>query len=1084
MKKSSSLISVVLASTLWGVPSAYADLTVSAVLTDRDTTTAVDGNIIIDRNGQLNMTGAAPNGGDAIVMNSAAATVTIDAANVHPNAIQAAVGDGINIAPGGTAAAITVGANSTIQAAGNAIVVDETGAGIYVSGTLTATNNAIQITANGTNTVVSLLAGATVTATGVQPTMLVNGTLSFGNDGTVSSAGPNVSAIVLQENINNFQNNATGVIAVTGVGAGAGSAIVVNKLNLTGDINNRGIITVGNDTGSAINIQNTFNGSINNLATGTISNTGGGGAGAASIAVNAGFGKIDNQGSILGTQGVGILVNVNSAGVIDNRGLIESANNQAIGLGGDLTQITNSGTVRNTSLGSATIAAGPAAVNVLNGIQNTGTITNLQAGGTALNLVAGNDIVLTQAGGSITGNVLLASGGGEIFYLTGGTITGDVSASNAAANTLTLSGGTLDGTLMLGNMGDTVELSGSSLQDIVGGIGADTINVTGGSFQSLDGTAGADELNVETTLTVPGVIQNIPTINVNAGTFTVNGQIAGLGTLFDIAAGATVYANSDITGAGDFTQAGTLYIVNDSIVNLTGVGGTTNSGIIAVDGGSFLQGVNYTQTATGIFVPVLDSTVDYGQIVLTGAANLMAGSLIYPYFTPGAFLPAGTTFDVITAPGMIVDNSSVLQPGSTTVYFTKSLEVGNTILRLMVARNSYQSVVQGIDPDTTGVASVLDQLANNGTNDPTLQELLGQLDALSSAQAMEQALISLEPTVNYALVQGSYISMDSAFSSVLYRVETLQHLKPLGAEEYAIFRPREYYTGQNYGDSSDGITGVWIRGYGSLLNQKFYKNWDGYKGDSVGYAMGADWGSIESIIAGFALSYTNTHTVGSSQQANIVNIRSIQGTFYTWFEPFQSIFMDVLFGFSSNRYDSRRNIGIGTLTTSAFATFNGYQYAVQTDVGYAFTYDTIYVAPIGRFKYSYLGIDSYTEEGAAGINLSVDNDSLNEMTGGVGFKLVGSKKFAQARYVPALCVLVLYDFYGDGQDTSSNFIGGGGLFPTDGPRPSHAYYLLEAGVTAYTYDRYAFEIKYDLQIRDRYHYYGNSLYMQLRGEWG
>lgn len=773
----------------------------------------------------------------------------------------------------------------------------------------------------------------------------------------------------------------------------------------------------------------------------------------------------------------------NAAGTINNSGTIEADNNAAIDLGGNITGILNTGTIENDSA-TATITVSAAGVDLINGIENRGTITNL-TGDDAIDLSLGDDIVFTQTSGTVTGDVLLAGKGGDIFTMAGGTILGDVFANDAAANTHTLSGGEIQGTLFLGMIGDTVDLSGTVIDSILGDAGNDIVNISGGSILTdLTGGGGANQLNIDATYISNSTITDFQIINVNAGSFTVNNTITGLDLLLAVDLGASMFANANITGAGDMTNDGSFYVLNGSTTDLT-PRTITNNGLVVVGGSSFLIADTFTQTPTGVFAPIIDSTTSFGVIqVGAGGATLDFGSVIYPNLSGAGFIPAGSEFDVITGGGAVVDNATLLQPTSTTLFFTQSV-VGGNILRLTAARNTYASVIQGIPPSMTGIAEALDGIAASGTTDPTLLTVLGQLDALSSALALENALINLSPNVNYALVQGTHTAMNSVFNSVEFRIETMQDLTPLGLEGYVIYNPEPNFTGRNYGDGVEGVTGVWIEAYGSLLNQKFYKNFSGYNGDLVGYVIGVDWGSPETLVVGFAGSYTNTHTVGNSVQANILDVQSVQATFYAWYSPpCQSFFADVMFGFSENKYYSRRNIGVGTFSTAAFADFYGYQYAVQSDLGYAFLYDFLTIAPVGRFKYSYLGIDSFTEEGAAGVNLSSANNSVNELIAGAGIKFLGTKKFSTATYVPELSAMVLYDFYGQGQQVTSNFFGGGGLFPTEGPRPSHAIYLYSAGITAYTYDNYSFEIRYDLEIRDRYHYYGNSGFMQLRGEWG
>ena len=274
MKKSSRLSYAVLASTLLVVPLARADLVVSTVLTDQDIKTSAQGDITITNNGQLAMTTNGVNNGDAILIDSADALITIDAGNLNADGNAILVTGtgryGINI--DATDAQINLGAGSAITSTtDDAIYVNNSGAEISSTGTISGDASAINVTTNGTNTTISLLAGST-TQGNTAPTISVNASgLSFGNSGTVLSVDQD--AILLRESVSNFQNNALGIINTSG----AGNAINLDNA-AAGTINNSGFIGV-DGTGSAISITNTFNGSIVNSLSGIIATSGGGGNG-------------------------------------------------------------------------------------------------------------------------------------------------------------------------------------------------------------------------------------------------------------------------------------------------------------------------------------------------------------------------------------------------------------------------------------------------------------------------------------------------------------------------------------------------------------------------------------------------------------------------------------------------------------------------------------------------------------------------------------------------------------------------------------------------------------------------------------
>lgn len=1110
MRKHFTLTHAVIASTLLMGPVAHADVTINTPNTNRNTQTANDGNITIATTGQLLMNAAAPNGGAAILVNTNGPTITLNANNTVPINLPCLLGSaicttgggtsGINIsqAAGGSDAIIVIGSGTSIVAATDGIYADGQGSSIQNSGIIIGNGgSAINITANGLNTAIQNSTGGVMTGS-TAPTIYVNGqNATIVNSGMINATGA-LDAIQLNQSFAGINNTLGGTIQTVG-----GNGIdLTGGAAITGNITTFGTITTA--TGNGINLQQTLNGSI--LNGGTISVTGAGGSG---IAITSGFTNIVNSGTITAAAGsTPIRINVNVNGTITNSGTITSTDQAAITIAGNVTQINNLGTILVTNPGAPAINVIFPAVNITGGIINSGNIS--AAGGTAINLGIGSNIVLTQAGGVIAGDIFLASLGGNIFTQSGGTINGNVTANNANPNILTLSGGTLNGTLQLGTAGDTVNLTGTSVQTITTTGGVNTINQSGGTLLTLNGGP-ADIYNFTGTVTAPaGTNITVGTINLLNPATVTNNSLNINTNLLTLAAGSSLTNNAAITiGAGGILNNGTIYanapvtaptltnggfyfVQNDSLTTITGL--TTNTGLLGVGDGSEFDTFTYNQTA-GSYVPEIYSPGNNGLLAVgAGGATLAAGSYVSPYYTSGIYLPTGSRFDVITSGAAIVPGFTLSQPNSALLYFTSDLVTNPNILTLVAQHRPIATSVEG--QPAIAVGAELDLISRSGTTDPALLILLGQLDTLTTGAELQTALDGLTPTINYALVQASKVSIDSMFSSILYRVEKMKNLKPLGAEEYTVRQPNTIYRGMgglNYGDGCCGNendvqtndVGVWIAAYGSLLQQKKFRNFSGYKGDSVGYAIGADWGNPDYAVGGLALSYTNNHTVGNNMAANIIDVQSIQGTAYAWIEPIESVFIDAMYGFAQHQYYSRRNIAVGTYSTAAFGEkFYGTQYAVQTDLGYAFTYDYLVVAPVGRFKYSYLAVDSYTETGAGGVGLSVENKSLKELVAGAGLRLLGHMTFAQAQYDPELSAMILYDFCADGQETSSNFLGGGGFFPTEGPNPSHTSYLYGFGITAYTNDHYAFQLKYNLQIGDRYHFYANSGFMQLRGEWG
>lgn len=1149
-------ISLIVAST-----AAFADETVSTQKTNVSYTTGAPdnkGNIQVTNTGQILVNSAAVNNGDAILVNSQDTFVTLDPNNTKAgnNAILTQIAgqgrNGITIT-GGDNASVTVGANTGISAIADGIFADSqfinvsnagniVGAtGIEVSangtsftltnqGTGTVTGNANQgLVVNGANATISnlgtvtglggiVVGGQNVSITNQTTGQILSTTavagitanalnLSLVNSGLIKTTAAGSDAVLLNQNFTTVTNNSTGTI----------SSALANGVHLagavSGDIQNSGLITtasVGAQTG-AIYIEGAYTGSITNNAGATIQSTAGSGLSSA-LAIKGSFTAINNSGTIQAVSGglsdnALIVFSPSTAGVINNSGTIQSATNAAIRLGGSITQINNTGSIIAGPGGApAAIVADTAGVTLSGGINNSGTIVN-GLGGTANNaidlqdggVVANIDIKLTQTAGKINGNVLLASKGGSIFDMNGGTVTGNVISSPLAAqSTLNLNGGSiLPGAIVLqGTAGDIINLNGTAVNIINTGAGADTFNLTAGSFTTINGGAG-DTLNVLNTFSTAGDILSVPTVNIKAGTFTVNNKLTGF-TNLNVGPSASMVVNStDVDGSAGgaavvINTGSVLSVTSDNQLD-TGAGGATGS--ITVNNGGTLSLSNstatpgavtntFTQAAGGNYQVTIQGPGNYADMTVgAGGATLAANSFVTAQLGTGQFIPTGTQFDIITG-GNVTDNSTLNQPYSLTVQFNKTT-VGGNILRLTAARNSFSSFAN-TDP-SLGVAGALDVISKLPANQINAQILavLGQLDLIGNQATLVEELESLAPPMNYALIKASRVSMDQMFRSITRRIEDMRNLRNLGAESYMIIGPAnmdDRSSGYNYGDSvySAANKGAWVQGYGAILDQHKRNQVDGYLGDAAGFAVGMDWGR-QGALVGAALNFTQVHMVGRTTDENVQDLQSVQGSVYSWFDLTDAIYIDTQVGFASNHYKTRRNIGVGTVTTAGFADFFGVNYGAQAEMGYAFLYDYLTVAPVVRARYTRMALDDYSENGAGGLSLTVNQQGLNEGIAGIGLRMLGKKEFAQAVYAPELSVMLAYDFYADEQATQSRFLGGGPLFTTTGIKPPHKMLLVDAGVNVHTYDSYIFTVKGELEMRD--HYYGYSGWVELYRSW-
>ncbi|MBS0285779.1 MAG: autotransporter domain-containing protein [Proteobacteria bacterium] len=1121
MKKTLHLAQAVLASSLFAASIVYADTVLMSQYDEPVPNTQLvatqTGSIEITSTGKVNATNI-----DGIKVDTGSITITIDPTNTTAgnNAIIASgTGHGINILNGAgknTPTIITVnsGSNITTTGTGNAIVIADTTATINNSGGLFGGGNAIDIPAGGVNATIfnsgsgAKIQGGIVSAV---PTILVEGGVANGGTGLtltndsgalIANAG-NGDTIQVNQSFTSITNNANSTIQSANGNAISIAPTAVGAI--TGDIFNYGLI---NSTGGAqtIYIANIFNGTINNNSGGVIQATGNGGN---VIFANNSFSAINNNsGAIISATGTDFGINVtgNSPGTVNNAGTIQTnAVSFLYNTNTTSTGLNNTGTITTTSAANPAIwgrngstVTGIVYNTVGYGIVNSNIISNT-GGGAAIDLQTDGpniNIPLLQLGGTITGNVLLATNVNPTtplaptipaFTMTGGTINGNVLSGAANASILNLSGGSITGSTTLGNVaGNVVNLSGSKLQALNGGTGNDTFNLSGGSFTVLNGGGGADILNINGNFTQTAVINNIPTIKVNNGLYTVNAQINGTST-FNINAGGSMVtnfnplngslaANINIAANGGLTiNPGSTFTVAQ--VNNNGLLSTQPGGTLSVTG-------NYSQNAGAGYYPVVSNGGATGLLTTTGTATFNAGSTMNPsLLTGGVFVAPGAQYTVVNAAAGVVGAPTLVQPQSALVFFSQTVNPNNIVLTLNL--EPIAGVAEGDTAQAIGAA--LDPLLFGGTTNPELAALLGQLELMPDNTTLTQALLQLAPSLNNALPTSSRICMDNALDSVQQRLEQLHGLGPFSTEEdYREVRDYELYNGVNYGDRNvinfgSNHFNAWAKVYGTIVDQHKREQVEGFLADAAGIGIGWDWRLTNQALVGLALSGNKVETTDDTTAQNKIETWSYQATFYGWFEPMQSVYFDTMLAIASHKYDTTRNMQIGSFVGNATANFIGTQYGAQTDIGYAIKDENWVVAPYVRGRYTYLHISDYSEVGAGGIDLSVQNGPIDEMIAGVGLRIAGIRDYIQAVYVPEATATLLYDFAGKEQAIQANFLGGGGFFYVNGLKPAQIIQQYSLGVNAYTNDGYNAALKFIFEYRNEMFAYNG--YLQLSYQW-
>jgi len=463
--------------------------------------------------------------------------------------------------------------------------------------------------------------------------------------------------------------------AQLGTTALAGSlALVLVAAPVLADINNAGSLGVP-DGGIIIDA-----GSINNLATGSISFAGSGTvASGTGIVTNAG--RIEVRAGPVGFSGAA-LTNTGTA-IIDGTGSVF-----------DIGTVVNSGSIGLAGTATATV---------------TGLVTNNSGGG--IQIGAAN----TLTAGGLTNN-----SGGTVGLL--GTLDLGVAALD---NTGIFSMGPaadLDAGSILNNAGGEFFVDGNT--DLTGGLvnnGTMTVQETATAFNIGADSANSGTLQINGGATaVTGSLTNTGTINVSAGTLSA--------TAIDNQSALTVNGSGAVTA--DITNSGTLTLATTGTAvtgNVIGAGGTLN--------------VNGSQTITGNVTGV--QTIDLttasnvnGVSTLTIGGTLDGGNTINLDLYPGA--AAGTDTIIVTG-GAGTTAATTLNFNNQV-----SGGLQNTAQDLIIAGGGTAFDVNNFTLGTgvSTVGTIVTSLEQNGNNIGYISQINPAIGGLAGGLALSQSLIS------------------------------------------------------------------------------------------------------------------------------------------------------------------------------------------------------------------------------------------------------------------------------------------------------------------------------------------------------
>jgi len=241
--------------------------------------------------------------------------------------------------------------------------------------------------------------------------------------------------------------------------------------------------------------------------------------------------------------------------------------------------------------------------------------------------------------------------------------------------------------------------------------------------------------------------------------------------------------------------------------------------------------------------------------------------------------------------------------------------------------------------------------------------------------------------------------------------------------------------------------GAFVNGNGGFGTRDGTDQALGFDFTTGGITAGADYRFTDNLIFGVAFNYLRTDADLNNLFGD-VNTRgyggSLYGTYYIG-----AFHLDVHGGFTWNKYDTKRNITYAAINRTATGSTDGQQYEADLGVGYDFHLGGFTLTPLGRAEYLNLSIESFRENGAQGLDLTVRGQRLQSVRTAVGLQVSYAFSVPFGVLVPQLRGEWRHEFKNDARSVTATYsndpFGTAIVIPTE--FPDRNYFALAAGIS-------------------------------------
>ncbi len=374
-----------------------------------------------------------------------------------------------------------------------------------------------------------------------------------------------------------------------------------------------------------------------------------------------------------------------------------------------------------------------------------------------------------------------------------------------------------------------------------------------------------------------------------------------------------------------------------------------------------------------------------------------------------------------------------------------------------------------LQEDLFGACRSMVQTANDLTPDsegPTkfsrnisATELAGGYQSVVSEETFAPLTISAQASL------GQYTSIVSHINKIRKGSFGMASFQPQGKSFDLADNKSGYSYGGAAGDDNGLLSGSrlgffvnTIGGFGETDRTKRENESDFH---SIGVIAGVDYRLLDNLTVGLAGGYShlnldfsqNIDVGGGGVDADNYNV-SAYSTFYSG-----DFYIDGIFTYGWSDYEIDRKINIlsnsqeitsQTVNRTAFATPEGEQLNASLAGGYNFHSGGLTYGPYVRVTYLNANIDDYSEQGAGGLNLRIDDQDVDSLESVVGGQISYAFSQAIAVIVPHIRIEWHHEYFDSSREFSVSYVNdpNNNSLPLKSDRLDGDYFNIGAGISA------------------------------------